>query len=87
MMASGQFELVLDIGTYKVLALATNRTEEGIEVLASSFVPHRARSMRDGQVHDVAAVAETVRRAVEQVSTCRGRDFSSARTSPPPAAP
>lgn len=78
MMASGQVELVLDIGTYKVLALATNRTDEGVEVLASSFVPHRARSMRDGQVHDVPAVARTVRQAVNHVSNVLGVEFSGA---------
>lgn len=68
-------ELILDIGTHKVLALAVQPTESGIEVLASSFVRHKARSMRDGQVHDVAAVAETVRRAVEQVSRAVGETF------------
>src|SRR5690606_40548251 len=34
--------------------------------------------MRDGQVHDVAAVARTVRRAVEHVSRAVGVEFAGA---------
>lgn len=77
-MVSGQPELVLDIGTHKVLALAVKPTETGVEVLASAFIRHQARAMRDGQVHDVEAVARTVRRAVDDVSQTVGVSFSAA---------
>jgi Actin-like ATPase involved in cell division len=73
-----QPELVLDIGTHKVLALAVEPRDEGIAVLASAFLRHPERSMRDGQVHDVAAVARTVRRAVEHVSRAVGVEFAGA---------
>src|SRR5690606_35947703 len=50
----------------------------GVEVLASAFVRHQDRAMRDGQVHDVEEVARTVRRAVDQVSQAVGVRFSGA---------
>lgn len=71
-------ELILDIGTHKVLALAVEPRDEGVAVLSAAFVRHQERSMRDGQVHDVAATARTVRRAVEQVSRAVGVEFSGA---------
>lgn len=71
-------ELILDIGTHKVLALAVRPKELGVEVLASAFVRHSERSMRDGQVHDVPNVARTVRRAVDYVSRAVGTTFSGA---------
>lgn len=77
-METRQPELVLDIGTHKVLALAVEPRDEGIAVLASAFLRHPERSMRDGQVHDVAAVARTVRRAVEHVSRAVGVEFAGA---------
>src|SRR5690625_6319756 len=60
-------QLILDIGTHKVLGLVTCSTEKGLEVLASCFVTHPAGAMRDGQIHDVPAVARTLRLVVHEL--------------------
>src|SRR5690606_38472947 len=77
-MMAERVELILDIGTHKVLALAVRPKDLGVEVLASAFVRHSERSMRDGQVHDVPAVARTVLRAVDYVSRAVGTTFTGA---------
>ena len=77
-MDTQDYRLILDIGTHKVLALAVKPAGDGVEVLASAFLRHSARSMRDGQVHDVEAVARTVRKAVDQVSEAVGVEFTGA---------
>lgn len=59
--------LILDIGTHKVLGLAVLPAADGIEVLAHSLRTHGSRAMRDGQVHDVPAVARTVRTVVSEI--------------------
>lgn len=71
-------KLVLDIGTHKVLGLAIRPTEAGVHVLASSYVPHPRRAMRDGQVHDVPAVARTLRRVVDDLERTLRQQFTGA---------
>ncbi|HLT58640.1 MAG TPA: cell division FtsA domain-containing protein [Limnochordales bacterium] len=74
--------LVLDIGTHKVLGLAVRKRAGdgagGVEVLASCFLRHHGRAMRDGQVHDVPAVARTLRRVKENLEAAVGVAFSHA---------
>lgn len=60
-------QLILDIGTHKVLGLAVHPTADGVHVLASSMHTHTSRAMRDGQVHDVPAVARTVRTVIDEI--------------------
>jgi cell division ATPase FtsA len=59
----------LDIGTRKVAGVVGLRTAQGAQVIAVEVMEHSERSMLDGQVHDVAAVAAVVRavtRVLEQ---------------------
>ena len=74
--------LVLDIGTHKVLALAIREKPgdgpSGVEVLASCFLRHTSRAMRDGQVHDVPAVGRTLRQAKERLEAALGVTFTHA---------
>lgn len=74
--------LVLDIGTHKVLGLAVREKPgdgpSGVEVLASCFVRHHTRSMRDGQVHDVPAVGRTLRQVKERLEAALGVTFTHA---------
>ena len=68
-----EFIYALDIGTRKVAGLVGRRTARGAEVLALEVREHRDRSMVDGQVHDVPAVAAVVRevtRALEEKIGC-----------------
>lgn len=64
--------LILDVGTHKVLGLAVRSAGDGIEVLASSRAVHASRSMRDGQIHDVPAVARVLRRVVDELEQRTG---------------
>lgn len=74
--------LVLDIGTHKVLGVAVRERPDddpaGVDVLASCMVRHYGRAMRDGQVHDVPAVARTLRRVKEKLEEAVGFTFTEA---------
>ena len=71
--------LVLDIGTHKILGLAVRPAGEGVEILASSMARHRDRAMRDGQVHDVRAVARSIRAVVDELERATGARLRGAR--------
>lgn len=71
-------QLVLDIGTHKVLGLAAYPTADGIDVRAAAMQTYESRAMRDGQVHDVPAVAATVRRVVSDLEQTVGASFAHA---------
>lgn len=71
-------QLILDIGTHKVLGLAILARENEIHILASCMMPHPARAMRDGQIHDVPAVAKTLRKVVSDLETAVNASFAEA---------
>lgn len=52
----------LDIGTRKIVGLVMQRREDGFTVVGSEMVEHSTRAMMDGQIHEVDAVAATIRR-------------------------
>ena len=53
--------LALDVGTRTIMGLVLERTGNGgFRILALEQHEHRDRVMYEGQVHDVAAVAESV---------------------------
>ena len=52
----------LDIGTRKIVGLVMQKQEDHLQVLDSEMIEHKTRAMMDGQIHDVDAVAETIRR-------------------------
>lgn len=70
--------LILDIGTHKVLGLVVRPTDEGVEVLASHRLQHTGRAMRDGQIHDVPAVAQTLRAIKKHLEEVQGVTFRQA---------
>ncbi|MGI1657794.1 MAG: cell division FtsA domain-containing protein [Desulfitobacterium sp.] len=57
----------LDIGTRLVMGLIMEKTSEGYRIIARAQTEHRQRSMYDGQIHDVEAVAEAVRWVKEEL--------------------
>ncbi len=57
----------LDIGTRKILGLVMQKFSSSYRVLASEMIEHRTRAMYDGQIHDVEAVAETIRQVKESL--------------------
>jgi cell division protein FtsA len=53
----------LDIGTRKIVGLVLRKIEdEKYEILGAEVIPHANRSMIDGQIHDVEAVASSIRK-------------------------
>ncbi len=52
----------LDIGTRKIMGVVMQRREDCLEVLDSEMIEHSTRAMLDGQIHDVDAVAGTIRK-------------------------
>lgn len=52
----------LDIGTRTIVGLILAQTPKGLHIRAAEVFEHTSRAMYDGQVHDVAAVAEGVRK-------------------------
>lgn len=57
----------LDIGTRKILGLVMQKHSSSYRVLASEMIEHRTRAMYDGQIHDVEAVAQTIREVKESL--------------------
>ncbi|KUO96665.1 hypothetical protein ATW55_07500 [Ferroacidibacillus organovorans] len=67
----GEWAYALDIGTRGVTGLLYVKTAQGIEIHAVETQEHHDRAMRDGQIHDVRAVAaviQEVTRALENTS-------------------
>ncbi|MDI3480487.1 MAG: hypothetical protein PWQ97_142 [Tepidanaerobacteraceae bacterium] len=60
-MKAGQEVFALDIGTRTVVGLVVRKNENGYEVIAHDVLEHKGRAMYDGQIHDIEAVAESVR--------------------------
>lgn len=52
----------LDIGTCKVVGLVLQKREDEFVVLDSEMQEHKTRAMIDGQIHDVEAVANTIKK-------------------------
>ena len=51
----------LDIGTRNVVGTVGHRTEDGAFIVEAQYVrQHETRSMLDGQIHDIGAVAEEI---------------------------
>ena len=70
--------LAFDIGTHKIVGLVFRQSGDDIHVLESSFRRHPARSMRDGQIQDVQAVAELLRDMKEELQSATGLQFEGA---------
>ncbi|MHA6251985.1 cell division protein FtsA [Oceanobacillus sp. CAU 1775] len=51
----------LDIGTRSVTGILINQSKESFSILDYYTIEHKERSMRDGQIHDVIAVAEVIK--------------------------
>ena len=52
--------LALDIGTRKIIGVVMEKTDAGYCIIASDMREHTTRSMMDGQIHDVEAVADNL---------------------------
>lgn len=50
----------LDIGTRTVVGIVGYYEKENFKVVAAEIVEHKSRAMLDGQIHDIAKVAEVI---------------------------
>lgn len=62
----------LDIGTRTVTGLVMDDRGSTPAVLGSAMIEHKSRSMLDGQIHDIEAVAGVVRQVKEELETRLG---------------
>jgi len=69
---SERLSLALDIGTRKVVGLLTKPGPKGLKIVAAEKLEHSTRAMYDGQIHDVAAVAEVVGQIVRKLAAKAG---------------
>lgn len=57
----------LDIGTRNVVGTVGFRDEDGFHVVAMSIREHKTRAMLDGQIHNIAHVAEVIAEVKEEL--------------------
>lgn len=62
----------LDIGTRSVTGVIVEKDGDSIQLIDYCMVEHEARSMRDGQIHDVPAVAATIKKVKEALEKSYG---------------
>ena len=60
----------LDIGTYKVAAIVSEVTEDGVEIVGIGTAP--SRGLRKGVVVNIDATVESIRRAVDEAELMAG---------------
>lgn len=58
----------LDIGTRSIIGTVGYKEETGrFQVLAQTMLEHETRAMLDGQIHDINAVASTIKKVVKKL--------------------
>ena len=62
----------LDIGTRSVTGIILKQLDNYYEVIDYCMLEHQDRSMRDGQIHNVVAVAETIAQVKSQLEASYG---------------
>ena len=63
----GQMVFGLDIGTRSIVGTAGYIANDGFHVVAQCIKEHDTRAMLDGQIHDIAKVAETISYVKEEM--------------------
>ncbi len=63
----------LDIGTRTVIGIVATYEDNKLKILASETLEHDARNMYDGQIHDIAQVAEVVKKAKNRIEIKIGK--------------
>jgi len=62
-----EYIFALDIGTRSVTGLLLNKQGDSYSVIDYEMIEHKERSMRDGQIHNVVAVAEVINSVKEKL--------------------
>lgn len=72
---SGQLVFGLDIGTRSIVGTVGYLEGEKFHIIAQKVKEHETRSMLDGQIHDIAAVSETIKQVKEELEETLGRQL------------
>lgn len=62
---TGSYVYGLDIGTRSIVGTVGYRQKDRFVVTAQQIKEHESRAMLDGQIHDIAAVSDTIREVTE----------------------
>ena len=69
----GQLVYGLDIGTRSIVGTVGYMFNKVFHVVAIESKPHETRAMQDGQIHDIAAVAESITEVTSRLQIKLGR--------------
>ena len=69
----GQLVYGLDIGTRSIVGTVGYMYNKTFHVVAIESKPHETRAMQDGQIHDIAAVAESITEVTSRLQIKIGR--------------
>ena len=69
----GQLVYGLDIGTRSIVGTVGYMYNKAFHVVAIESKPHETRAMQDGQIHDIAAVAESITEVTSRLQIKLGR--------------
>lgn len=72
----GNTVFALDIGTNSVVGILAEKSGSAYRILDMETVQHSKRSMRDGQIEDIAAVAEVIKRVKARLEKRSGIELS-----------
>lgn len=67
-----EITFALDIGTRTIVGILIKESEKGYQIIDSAVREHQTRAMLDGQIHNVARVAEAVAEVKEELEEKSG---------------
>lgn len=74
----GDIIFALDIGTHSVIGVLAHKTAQGCRIIDIEKVVHEQRSMTDGQIEDIHAVANDIKRVKHELENRQHISLSSA---------
>lgn len=74
----GDVIFALDIGTHSVIGVLARKTDQGCRIIDIEKLVHEQRSMTDGQIEDIHAVANDIKRVKNELENRRGITLSGA---------
>ncbi|MBD5542550.1 MAG: cell division protein FtsA [Lachnospiraceae bacterium] len=73
---AGSYVYGLDIGTRSIVGTVGYRQKDRFVVVAQQVREHESRAMLDGQIHDIAAVSDTIREVTDSLEEKTGESLT-----------
>lgn len=73
---AGSYVYGLDIGTRSIVGTVGYRQKDRFVVVAQQVREHESRAMLDGQIHDIAAVSDTIREVTDYLEEKTGESLT-----------